>query len=266
MPIDRAITFVSVVNSREIFDNNFLASPCFQKSHGYQILVQENFTSAANAYNDAINRSANDLIVFAHQDMVFPETWIPQLERALTLLDATDPNWGVLGCYGITVKGEERGFIYSNGIGVLGTPFEEPAPVQTLDEIVLIVKKSSGLRFDGRLNHFHFYGADICMEAMKRGMKSYAIPGFCIHNTQFNLVLPKDFYNSYRVMKSKWKESLPIQTTCIRLSKFDGPLYLRRLKEMYLRYIRRHQVAAVRIKDGRGILESLRSNSDTPVS
>jgi len=261
MPNERSMTFVSVVNSRQIFDNNFLASPCLQGHHDHQVLVQENFSSAAKAYNDAIRRSANDLIVFAHQDMVFPETWIPQLERALSLLEVSDPNWGVLGVYGITKEGNRWGHIYSNGMGVIGT-----VPVQTLDEIVLIIRKSSGLTFDERLNHFHFYGADICMEAMKRGMKCYTISVFSIHNTKFNLVLPKEFYDSYRTMKLKWKEVLPIETTCVRISRSDFIMYRRRLREMYLRHILRHEVGAERIPDGRRILESLRSIPGLPTT
>ena len=100
--------------------------------------------------------------------MIFPEFWLLDLQRALDSLQQTDPEWGVLGCYGVTLD-EGRGYIYSGGLGVMGKPTDRPGPVQTLDEIVLILRKSSGLRFDDRLPHFHFYGADICMTAAARG-------------------------------------------------------------------------------------------------
>ncbi len=41
---------------------------------------------------------------------------------------------------------------------------ELPARVATLDELLLIVKRDSGLRFDPALG-FHLYGADICIQA-----------------------------------------------------------------------------------------------------
>jgi len=55
--------------------------------------------------------------------------------------------------------------------------------VQTLDEIVLIFRRDSGLSFDETLPHFHFYGTDICMRAAEQGRQCYAISAFCVHNT-----------------------------------------------------------------------------------
>ena len=250
----KSITFVAAVNNKSVFESNFLASPCFSGPHSHQILVREGFPSASKAYNDAIDRSTNDLMVFAHQDMIFPEFWLLDLQHALDSLQKTDPEWGVLGCYGETLYDNGRGYIYSGGLGIMGKPLDRPAPVQTLDEIVLILRKSSGLRFDGDLPHFHFYGADICMAAAARGLKSYAISAFCIHNTQQNLILPKEFYESYRHVKQRWRSSLPIRTTCVTMTKFDSHMYRKRIQEIYLRFIRRKEIGAFRVKDGRELL------------
>ena len=130
------------------------------------------FPSAAKAYNEAIDRAANDLMVFAHQDMIFPESWPKQLEEALVYLEASDPGWGVLGCYGKARDGVGHGWTYSPGQGLIGRRFGYPEPIQTLDEIVLVFRMSSGLRFDDDLPHFHLYGTDICLRAAGRGMKS----------------------------------------------------------------------------------------------
>jgi hypothetical protein len=260
--VKRRITFVVAVKSKgEILENNFLASPCFRAPHDHQILVQENFASAAKAYNDAIDRAAHDLLVFVHQDIIFPEPWLSQLEHALVCLDVGDPVWGVLGCSGVTRDGRLFAYLYSSGQGILGKPFEHPTPVQTLDEIVLILKKSSGLRFDDRLPHFHFYGTDICLRAEKMGMKSYAISAFCIHNTHQNLILTKEFYESYSHISRVWKDGLPIQTTCIRMTRFNLPMYTRRLREAYLRHIRRKEVGGTRTKDVPRLLEELLDHS-----
>jgi hypothetical protein len=253
------LTFVIAVNNKDVFESNFLASPCLSGAHAHQIIVQEGFSSASTAYNDAIDRSTHDLIVFAHQDMIFPEFWLLDLQRALDSLQQIDPQWGVLGCYGETLEDNGRGYIYSGGLGIMGKPMDRPAPVQTLDEIVLILRKSSGLRFDEGLPHFHFYGADICMAAAARGLKSYAISAFCIHNTQQNLILPKEFYESYRHLKRRWKNSLPIRTTCVTMTKFDSHMYRKRIQELYLRFIRRKEIGAFRAKDGRALLAELGS-------
>ena len=252
-----SITFVVTVNNEAIFENNFRVSPCFVEGNPHQMLVQRGFKSAATAYNDAIARSASDLMVFAHQDIVFPRSWLPDLDRALRFLESTDPEWGVLGCYGETLNDNGRGYVYSPGRGILGKRFDEPAQVQTLDEIVLIIRKSSGLKFDQTLPHFHFYGTDICMAAAERGMKSYAISALCVHNSQQNLVLPKEFYQGYKHIKHRWGKFLPIQTTCARITRSNFHMYQKKLREVYLRNIRRKEVGARRVDDGREILRKL---------
>jgi hypothetical protein len=260
------ITFVTASNNDDILRNNFMVSPCLLGTHNHQILIQRGFISAAAAYNDAIAQSLNDLIVFAHQDVVFPASWLSDLDQALQSLGDTDPQWGVLGCYGETLNDNGRGYVYSPGRGILGKPFKAPAPVQTLDEIVLIIRKSSGLKFDQQLPHFHFYGTDICMAAAERGMKSYAISALCIHNSQQNLVLPKEFYQGYKHIKQRWSKFLPIQTTCARITRFDFYMCKRRLRETYLRNIRRKEIGATRVEDGRDLLAELeRSHPETTV-
>lgn len=228
------ITIVSAVNDTEMLKANLLASPFLLQNPDYQVLTQMEFSSAARAYNEGIDRADNDLIVFAHQDVFFPAAWLAQLGNALQYLEAVDANWGVLGCWGVTRTGETWGHIYSTGWGILGKPFESPVEVQTLDEIVLILRKSSGLRFDETLPHFHLYGTSICMHAARRRLKCYAIPAFCIHNTEQILTLPREFYNCYRNIKQVWRGQLPIYTSCIKISRFDTELWMRRLREFRL--------------------------------
>jgi glycosyl transferase family 2 len=251
------VTFVVAVNNRGVFEHNFLASPCLGQSQDHQILIQENFGSAPKAYNDAIDRAAHDLVVFCHQDIVLPAAWLSQLQCALDDLAVTDPKWGVLGSYGKTQDGRGWGHVYSSGRDVIGEPLQRPIAVQTLDEIVLILRKSSGLRFDDSLPHFHFYGADICLRAAAKGMRSYAISAFCIHNTHQSLVLPKEFYECCRHIKRVWKSSLPIQTTCIRITKSNFPLYRRKAGEFYLRHIRRKEYGGTRVLNPLPLLQEL---------
>jgi hypothetical protein len=252
--LEPRITFIVAVNDREVFENNFLASPCLRGAHA-QLVIQEQFVSAPNAYNDALGRSSNDLVVFCHQDVYLPEGWLKDLRRALDYLAVYDPNWGVLGCSGMTVDRQHWRYLYSSGLGVSGAPLEQPRAVQTLDEIVLILRKSSGLRFDEQLPHFHLYGTDICLQAWRRGMKSYAIAAFCIHNTHQALVLPREFYQCCKHIKRTWSDCLPIQTTCVRITAFNLAIYARRLREGYLRYIRRKEFGGKRVKDVQPLLK-----------
>jgi hypothetical protein len=261
----REFTFVVAVNNRDVFETHFLASPCLGAPHAHEVLVQEGFKSASQAYNDAIDRARNDFIVFVHQDVILPERWLDQLESSLDYLEENDPQWGVLGCYGETRSQGGRGYVYSSGLGIIGQASEHPMPVQTLDEIVLVLRKSSGLRFDGNLPHFHLYGTDICLRAEQLGRKNYALSAFCIHNTNQGYVLPKEFYECYWRIRGTWKSQLPIQATCIRITRSNLLFYKRKLQEIYLRSMRRSECGEVRSHDVPSLLKEvdrmLRQNS-----
>lgn len=241
------LTFVAAVNDREVCRANLLASPCL--SEGDEVMIQEGFPSAALAYNEAMERAGHDPVVFVHQDVYLPEDWTSKVRGALDFLARHDPNWGVIGCFGVTGGGEERGHVFTTGWGLVGSPFYAPMQVRTLDEMVLIVRKGSGLRFSEYLPHFHFYGADICLTAQMRGMRCYAIPAFCIHNTDQILVLPDAFYNCYYLFRERWLPELPVRTSCIRVTRFNGHIYERRLREFYIRFFQKRRAPRTRLPD-----------------
>ncbi len=156
------LTFVVNRNNKHIFDRNFAASPCLEGIRPDRIIVQEGFSSAAAAYNDAIEKANTDLIVFAHQDVYFPEDWLGDLDRSLKILERSDPDWGVLGGWEIYQSSMVGRYLYSVGLGILGKPFVQPVAVDTLDEYFLIMRRSSGLRFHPNftlsfLRHGHLF-------------------------------------------------------------------------------------------------------------
>ena len=104
----------------------------------------------------------------------------------------------------------DRGRVLSEGPGL-------PAPVATLDELLLIVRRDTPLRFDPELG-FHLYGADICLQARERGQAVVALGRPCHHHSR-SIGLPDAFFASARVFARKWAHRLPIATPCVV---FDG--------------------------------------------
>jgi len=261
------VTFV-VTKSGDpsVYANNFAASPALKGLNSDRIIVQEGYSSVGRAYNDAIDRAQTDLIVFAHQDVYFPANWSANLARALSILEQSDPNWGVLGCSGISNQGLRAGYLYSVGLGILGEPFERPVAIDTLDEFVLIIRKSSGLRFDPSYPYFHFYGTDICMSARVAGKRCYAISAFSIHNTRYG-PLSDEFYQCYWHARSKWRGYLPIQTTCIRITRSNGEWIARRLKHVLFKMLGRDMSLRPRLDNPQSVLsrevEPINANADT---
>jgi len=125
----------------------------------------------------------------------------------------------------MTKSSKGKGHLYSTGLQkTVGGPFEQPAEITSLDEMVLVIRRSADLLFDERLPGFHLYGTDACMEAQQRGMSSYVISAFCIHNSNGIPYLPRSFWPSYFYMQRKWRDHLPLSTPCITLRRGYRPL------------------------------------------
>jgi hypothetical protein len=218
-------TLVVAANDESVLEKTLLQSPDIDMS--CRVLIKRGFASSGAAYNSGLLEAATELVVFAHQDVYFPDQWKANLNRSLQWLAVQDPKWGVLGVFGIalTARAEYIGHCYSTGLKrVIGSPFENPICAQALDELVLIVRRGSGLHFDENLPGFHLYGADICLQAYTKGTKCYIIPAFCIHNSNGLQYLPWAYWRSYFYMRKKWWQFLPIVTCCSLISRSWKPV------------------------------------------
>jgi hypothetical protein len=233
-------TLVSAVNNEEVLRSCLLNSPDVRSAS--EVILQRGYASAANAYNRALEKAKTDLVIFAHQDIYFPEGWLDCLRRTLDLLSDTDPHWGVLGVWGGIRDGGSPGYMYWTGVnGTAGKPFSGVREVKSLDEVVLILRTSSGLRFDENLSGYHMYGTDICLEARRRGRRSYIFSGFCIHNTNVYDMLPLEFWKSYLFIRRKWKAELPINAPCVDITASCWPMIRWNVVRMVNIVLRRHK-------------------------
>ena len=253
--VNERFTIVAAVNSDEVLQQNLLRSPHLLADGANQLLVRRNFPSASLAYNSAIDEAEHDLIIFIHQDIYLPHAWFRDLRRAISILRATDPQWGVLGVFGSRRDAYGGcGEVYTTGRGTHGNRIDRPELVETLDEIVLIIRRASGLRFDSQLPHFHLYGPDLCLTARARGMATYAFQGFCVHNTNQLVVLPREYYQCYRYLRAKWAQYLPIYTSCMTITSMNGEFYSKRIVETGQRILRRLPPPAKRVDDPRTLV------------
>lgn len=201
-------------NDSTLLHENLLASPDIAEAAA--VIVQNGFSSAAHAYNDALERVTTDIVVFAHQDVYLPAGWADGFGQAIERLEKVDPNWAVAGSYGTSYKDRDAGLVYCvANRRMMGRVTGEPQSVDSLDELLLVIKRSSGLRFDEGLRGFHFYGTDICLQAKDRGLSCYAFEELCIHNAEKTEVLPWAFWKGYFYIRKKWRRYLPIATPCI---------------------------------------------------
>lgn len=210
-------SIVVASNDQTVLEQNLLRSPDLS---GIDLQVLTGYSSAPLALNHGIERALEDVVICIHQDVYLPKGWLADLERRIAAIEKIDSSWGVLGVYGVDRKGHRHGHLYCVGNNkILGSAFDGGKPVQTLDEVVLIIRKRTGLRFDTTAPGFHLYGTDIAMRGNKRGCKAYAVAAFCIHNTSTYDFLPGSFWKAYFHTRKIWWQDLPITTPCVRIER-----------------------------------------------
>ncbi len=159
------LVFVVVHNNTAVYNN------CFKSGAGVKgckILDLDNKQGfgLGFAYN-ALSKSLlnQDLwLAFCHQDFILKESLYGKLFGKNKL--------GVYGVIGSRLGAKSLlGEIVQTDGSTVGARLTEAAHVDTLDEVCLIVHTEAlrgGLRFDERFK-FHYYGADLCMQAHRLG-------------------------------------------------------------------------------------------------
>src|SRR5262249_20122107 len=75
-----------------------------------------NAPAASIAYHDAVRGADADILVFAHQDVYFPQGWFAQLPKACAHLSSIDPSWAVAGVFGIATDGGFVGHLWDSAL------------------------------------------------------------------------------------------------------------------------------------------------------
>lgn len=201
---------VTVSNNDSVLKNNLLKSDIFK----HHVLTVGHTTSNIPAAINAMNYPTLGARMFVHNDVYIPKGFEEKLIK--TLYELPD-DWAVIGAAGAVFVRDQRQFLgHIDDRGMKwGRPVDKPIPVQTLDELLIIVNDNHGFwKFDEQFP-FDFYGADLCMQAHERGLGVYVVPAFVHHNSTRKVgERTPSFYESEAKFREKWKHRLPIATTC----------------------------------------------------
>jgi hypothetical protein len=216
------LSFVTCVSSDEVYRANLLSSPCLGAGTAHEVIAFPGCKSAADGLNAGFGRARYDWLVCVHQDVYLPAGWDRCLVQQLGEAERRFGPVGVAGVFGVgdinlspdlsqplslTASGwvVDRGRLVREGDDL-------PARVATLDELLLVVRRDSDLRFEPALG-FHLYGADICLQAHELRLAVVAVEALCHHNSQ-RVGLPDEFYESASIFARKWHHRLPVATSC----------------------------------------------------
>ncbi len=213
-----SFTLACASNSDSILSANLAASPPVLA--GVRLHIERNAPAATIAYNRALDATDTDIVVLAHHDVYLPKGWDALLAVRLAELTTQDPDWALAGAFGIAADYRQFGPVWTSSLGqIIGRVPLKPEAVVSFDEMLIIVRRSSQLRFDETQTGWHMYGTDIVCQARAAGRAAYAIGLPCIHNDRFHGALGPDFTESYRWMQRKWAQFLPIQTPVTKISR-----------------------------------------------
>lgn len=228
-----------------VLEGNLGLSPAITDKK-LQLLIEKNCPSASIAYNRIIERSTAPIIVLAHHDVYLPQGWDSLLRARIAEVSAFDPNWAVIAPFGVGHDLVGYGTVWSSSIGtIVGRVANGPIPVQTVDELLIVLRRQSGLRFDETLPGFHLYGTDIVQTALSGGMGAYAMSLPVVHNDGFKSHLDASFAMAYRHQSRKWRKRLPLYSPTTKISWHMLSLIRSRLMNLRSKDLRHTMAASV---------------------
>ncbi|MBK6466111.1 MAG: hypothetical protein IPF96_03910 [Rhodobacter sp.] len=234
-------------HSAAILQANLARSPCLAE---IPLHVEEGAPSAAIAYNCALRATDAELVIFVHHDVFLPKGWDRVLAARLSEVEAQDPDWALYGAFGVGLDAAHIGPVWSSSLGqIVGRVPLEPVEVQSYDELLIVLRRSSGLSFDETLPGWHFYGTDIVAQARNCGLHAWAGALPTVHNDRFHEALGPDFTECYRAMQRKWHKLLPLRSPITKISRSGLHLYRDRWKA----------------RGSKGFREDMAVDTETPV-
>jgi len=168
--------------------------------------------NAATALNDGIENAHADWVILAHQDVLCPVSWKQRLSSAVAGLS---PKVAIVGLVGIRPDGSFAGHVRDPHGHHRWLPL--PSQVMSIDEHVIVLRKSSGVRFDPENPGFHCYGTDICHSARQIGFEAVVVDAPVVHLSGGRI--DEKFQVAAMWLLRKWGRSVRyVIPTCARLN------------------------------------------------
>lgn len=156
--------------------------------------TKQNQFDAYVAINRFLREAKGMYIIIVHQDVRCIDT-ISNLQEILADLTASDDKWAVCGNAGAMGYHQDVRYIVNGGKIV--THNNLPARVYSLDENLLIVRRTANIVVSSDLHGFHLYAADLCVIADFLGYSCYVIPFMVKHLSLGNLKALDDHMDSF---------------------------------------------------------------------
>lgn len=190
---DKLFSIITIVNKEKIYEG-FLKNLKEQEGVQYELIKINNdhnqFSSAREAYNDAMKKAHGDYFIFLHPDMRFLDKFA--LKDALEQIVKID-DLGVAGVSGCPFELHHHKSTILTTI-VQGDPYyhfgksiDKVTEVQTVDECFFVMTRGfcENHSFTD-VKGWHMYAVEQCLIALLNNKKNYVIPARMWHYSPGN--------------------------------------------------------------------------------
>lgn len=183
----RPVSFICVRFSGE-FEHNIWQSECVHDERNEFIVVDNranaHFATLGQAICAGIDKAHHELLVIVHEDVLLQPGWQAMFEVSLNTLENHDPDWSAVGIVGWDEN--DRLIGHSSDPHGYRNSFKKIPYLETsrIDEQLIVLQKSSGIRPDPNLPSIHNIGRDLKLQGMNCNRKCYVINAPAIHKWQ----------------------------------------------------------------------------------
>jgi len=183
--MEPAVSIICIANDTEVYEG-FLESLRAQIFTDHELIpvmnLNNEYTSARRAYNEAAASASGRYLLFLHPDIRFND------ENALgDIISALPESFGTCGIAGaIRLWKYKREIlttiVHGSGRIPAGRSITGPEEVQTLDECFFIIENKyfKSHPFSGK-EGWHLYAAEYCLNCIRDGRRNYVVPARVWH-------------------------------------------------------------------------------------
>ncbi|KAB8330882.1 hypothetical protein SD80_025135 [Scytonema tolypothrichoides VB-61278] len=204
MKIFHICTIANNLKQYEEMKASFLKAGFNEEKCRYSLFdnSEGNIYEPYETFNKIQSNTVEPYIIFCHQDVILNQGHgFNQLLTVLQELEKLNPNWAITGNAGIN-KNYQAVVKITDPNNTPNWSGNFPQQVHSLDENFLVIKTSANILCSKELKGFHFYGIDLCLNAILKGYSCYVINFHLTHLSGGNL--SKIFWDSQAIFYKKW--------------------------------------------------------------
>lgn len=213
------ISIICASNNEEILNKYLISSLKKQTYKDYELIIvdtiEKKYNGCIDALNAGIKKSSGDILMFVHHDIEFCDK--DELKNIVNQLDNLE--YGIAGVAGASYERNKLIGNITNGPNkekISNLVIDQPTKVQTLDEVLFIIKKDiiKKYPFNSNNNTWHLYAVEYSLNMLENNENVYVIPSNIYHASP-GYSLNKSYFEYLPKVIKKYKKHFKYINTSV---------------------------------------------------